>query len=1250
MHVKKILGVAFFFQIAILPVQAQQDGFPFIRNYSPQEYKTSPQNWAVVQDQRGLMYFGNNDGVLVFDGVNWRLIKQPGVSALTVDSIGRIFIGFENDIGYLQPGDKGIYKYYSLKLKIPEKYRDVGQCYSVFSLNGRIVFQTSDKIIVYHNDLIKVLTVEEEFYWSFEANGIFYVTIKNRGLYYLKNDSLIKAPGGELFIGENVASIIPYQKNELLIVTYRKGIFIYSTDRGTKLYKPEGFEAVDDFISDNDASCGIRLANKDYAIGTIQGGIIVFSPDGEVKNIYNKSTDLQDNSVYWLFSDQNQQIWAVLDNGISLIQNNIPFTKYTEKNGLNGAAMCLSFFKNSFYVGTSQYLYILNRNGDFESVEGTESQNFHLFEAKGLLLLANLSGIFEIKGKKAVPLPAPESISALSLCTLSENPGYLLAGATNGLYLVKFENQSWKVKHRIKGFNKPAYKLGVDKHGNIWASTFLDLFKLKLNTSLDSVISFQQCTIEQRLPTNYATPFTIKHNQVVFGTEQGIYGYDNDKNRFILNPYFRILDGKVVQFIEDKNGDILFEQRRTNSDSEKGVLQYRDGQYYRISTPFYKFKDFSGGDSQFNICSAPDGSIIFGTGAGVLKYNPSIEVNYDRPFNTLIRRVYSNDSLLFGGEELLYPYSGKKDGDEIKFSQNNLIFHYAATYYEDSEKNLYSYRLLGSDLKWSEWTHDTKKEYTLHKGRYIFQVRSKNQYQIIGSTASYSFSILAPWYMTDLAIVFYFIVFILFLWLIIKLYTRRLGRQKENLEKIVAERTEQVLIQQNEILENNERLTTANNKLNDSNKELNQTNEKLRSTLGIVNAQKEQIEDANKQITNQNKELNQYRSHLEQLVEERTGELLSAKNKAEESDRLKTAFLQNMSHEIRTPMNGILGFLELLREPDLDEINKNNYIDIINNSGQRLLTTINDIIELSRIESDQLFVHYSVFDIMEVMNDHFKFFSRQAEEKGITLKLSAQILDKQAIVESDRQILDNILTNLINNSIKFTQNGTVEFGNYLENDSMIFFVKDTGIGIPADRLEAIFDRFVQADMKNTRTHEGSGLGLSIVKGYLEILNGSVWVESEIGKGSTFYFSIPYKPADAKELIKVEKKEPTDISKKKLTILIVEDDENSLLYIKSILKNLTANLLNASNGNDAVKLIKENLNISLVLMDIKMPELNGFDATRKIREFNNTVPIIAQTAYAFSENKEEAFKAGCNDYITKPINGKELIKLIQKYTQ
>jgi PAS domain S-box-containing protein len=244
--------------------------------------------------------------------------------------------------------------------------------------------------------------------------------------------------------------------------------------------------------------------------------------------------------------------------------------------------------------------------------------------------------------------------------------------------------------------------------------------------------------------------------------------------------------------------------------------------------------------------------------------------------------------------------------------------------------------------------------------------------------------------------------------------------------------------------------------------------------------------------------------------------LISAKEKAEESDRLQSAFLANMSHEIRTPMNGILGFLELLSEPDLEEENKKEYIEIVNNSGRRLLNTINDIIEISKIEAGQSKVSHGDVNIGEVMKFHYDFFLPQAIEKGLAMNVSTQVTGSQGLIRTDRHKLDGILTNLIKNAIKFTEKGSIEFGNYLENEWLVFYIKDSGRGISKDRFEAIFERFVQADQNLTRAHEGSGLGLSITKAHVRALGGKIRLESEPGKGSTFFFTIPYVPVKEKK--------------------------------------------------------------------------------------------------------------------------------------
>lgn len=383
-------------------------------------------------------------------------------------------------------------------------------------------------------------------------------------------------------------------------------------------------------------------------------------------------------------------------------------------------------------------------------------------------------------------------------------------------------------------------------------------------------------------------------------------------------------------------------------------------------------------------------------------------------------------------------------------------------------------------------------------------------------------------------------------------------------------------------------------------------------------------------------------------VKQKTAQLILAKDKAEESDRLKTVFLQNMSHEIRTPMNGIIGFLSLIKDKEINSDVRNEYIDIVNTSGKRLLNTINDIMEISKIEANQISVNKTQVDIYDLMQFQYSFFYNQASKKGLELVMPSNI-PKDMVFETDKQMIESIISNLINNAIKYTKNGTIEFGCSINESNILFYVKDTGIGIPEERQTAIFDRFVHANLALSRSSEGAGLGLSIVKAYADMLNGQIWLESEINKGTIFYFTHPYTPV-AKNILHEMPEESGAVSfNKKIKILVAEDDEISYLFLENILNDKNISLIHVSNGFDAVKAVKELSDISVVLMDIKMPELDGLEATKEIRKFNKNIPIIAQTAFAMSGDRENAILQGCNDYISKPINKKELINIIIKYT-
>lgn len=378
-------------------------------------------------------------------------------------------------------------------------------------------------------------------------------------------------------------------------------------------------------------------------------------------------------------------------------------------------------------------------------------------------------------------------------------------------------------------------------------------------------------------------------------------------------------------------------------------------------------------------------------------------------------------------------------------------------------------------------------------------------------------------------------------------------------------------------------------------------------------------------------------------------ELIIAKERAEKSDRLKSTFLANMSHEIRTPMNGILGFAEILKEPDLTGEEQRQYLNIIEKSGVRMLNIINDIIDISKIEAGLMKINLKESNIDEQIEYMCTFFKPEVEAKGMKLFFNKTVPGNKTVIITDREKLYAIFTNLIKNAIKYSKEGTIEIGYSKKNETLEFYVKDTGIGIPKQKLEAVFERFIQVNSDNETTSHGAGLGLSITKAYVEMLGGKIGVESEEGVGSTFYFSLPCKPEPSNNAFAQQQPAPLDTNNhiQKLKLLVVEDDEVSRKLIDSVVKLFGKEILHAKTGTEAVDVCRKNADIDLVLMDIRMPEMDGYEATREIRKFNERVAIIAQTAYGLSGDREKAMEAGCNDYIAKPLKKEYLMELMRK---
>ena len=384
-------------------------------------------------------------------------------------------------------------------------------------------------------------------------------------------------------------------------------------------------------------------------------------------------------------------------------------------------------------------------------------------------------------------------------------------------------------------------------------------------------------------------------------------------------------------------------------------------------------------------------------------------------------------------------------------------------------------------------------------------------------------------------------------------------------------------------------------------------------------------------------------------------ELLMAKNKAEESDQLKSRFLANMSHEIRTPMNGILGFANLLNAENILSKEREEYVQIINQNGNLLLKLIDDILDVAKIEAGQLAIFEKPCILNMELIDEYTLFKRLIENnnaKNINLVLHLPENNPPLQVLIDTARLKQILTNLLSNALKFTETGSIEFGYSLEPAQEIkFFVKDTGIGIPQEKFEIIFDRFRQADETSSRKYGGTGLGLTISSNLVKLMKGKMWIESEIGKGSVFYFTIPYKPG----ILEGNNQNPTPEKPAAIAynwenknILVAEDEKVNFFYLQEIIKNTRANIIHAHNGAEAIEYCKTDHSIDLVLMDIKMPDISGYIATSEIKKIRRSLPIIAQTAYALEEEKNLCFASGCDAYMSKPIDRIKLLHLINEF--
>lgn len=632
-----------------------------------------------------------------------------------------------------------------------------------------------------------------------------------------------------------------------------------------------------------------------------------------------------------------------------------------------------------------------------------------------------------------------------------------------------------------------------------------------------------------------------------------------------------------------------------------------------------------------SVFATDDGELIFGTEKGYVRFHPDdIKRNETAPSVVLTAFQASNE------EVSVHDYTGILHEslltvDEIVLppGMNSFSFEFAALDYISPEKNQYAYQLDGFDEDWTYVGTRRNCYYTnIFPGEYVFRVKGSNNDGVWNEEGASVRIIVVPWFWQTLW--FAGVCLIAIAGVVVFVFRMRVAnirKQKGELRRKVNEQVGE-----------------------------------LREALSVLESHKARI-------TEQNKELEEHRENLEELIQERTKELLDAKIKAEESDRLKSAFLANMSHEIRTPMNAIMGFLQLMKEDSLEKDELNEYREIIQKNGESLLLLIDDILDLSRLEAGVVKVQNSFCLVNELMEDLYRCFicdleSNEKKKTRLTYERNSELLDLG--IQIDQQRLRQTLSNLLENAIKFTDDGDVTFGYRLNRgeqsgERIEFYIHDTGIGISKDKISQIFECFGKIEEKSGKLYRGAGLGLSIASRLTELMGGSISVESEFGNGASFVVSFPPVIVDVEEMISDAENEILSTKTRMenvlenlkefepIKVLVAEDEDPNFQYIETVLSRIGCRISRVSDGTDVVGSI-ESVPPDVILMDIKMPIMDGLSATREIRRMGESVPVIAQTAFSLPEDRQASFDAGANLFLSKPFTSLQLLETILKALQ
>jgi len=768
---------------------------PLYKSFLPEEYGAAPQNFSITQDDRGVLYFGNTDGVLVYNGVEWNLIETNSiVRSVAYGNDGMVYVGTVNDIGMLVPDKKGQFVFESIRHRIPEADREFRDVWRIRVIGDQVFFSTFDHLYLLENNEIKSFAPQANYFGlAFDVGDDLYQQEHGKGLYKYDDGELHFMEGTELFSDPRIYTIFPYGEDKLLLGSKKFGLSLYSlTLKKIIPFSNDRFDDVISFLIENKTYSGTQLRNGNYVFGTILGGFIIVSKDGVILGTYNRENGIKNECIYMLEEDHNGLLWASLDNGICQLNYDAPFSLFSSLNDFKGVVFSLENHNGVLYVGTNNTSYKVEADNTFKKIQGADRQNWFLKSANNRLLLAhNPRGFLTVTDDKVEEIKGNKEMVGVVLCDIKDEPNLLLGAAHEGLFILEFlDDDQWVVRNAISGFDKTIYTASIDQDGDVWVRCAPnDLYHIRLDHDLTRVVSYDKVEIRHEGEVIQSLiPYQLNDNQVVFGSDNGAFHFSRERGAFERFPPLKNLHGDISPIYEDSKGNIWYEESRERR-HHKGVFMFQNGQWQQYDKPFRKFlnTEIYKGPTK-TILELDDGKIAFATLNGLLVFDPKKSLSGMRRFNADIANVYINDTLHFASNRGINNYSRS-----LSYDENSLRFDFASYNYEDHERTKYRYRLLGQDSVWSNYAKESNKEYSnLKEGKYTFELESMNQYLDRSEIASYSFQISPPWYRTILAYVLYGLSLVAFIYTSVTISSKRLAKKNRELELLIKERTEEL--------------------------------------------------------------------------------------------------------------------------------------------------------------------------------------------------------------------------------------------------------------------------------------------------------------------------------------------------------------------------------------------------------------------------------------------------------------------------